>query len=344
MKCLICGDPDLPSQYLYSEIKKIEKYGVSLTTTDWKKNWTLDKLYSLILKIEQEGPEKVEPCEEILDQINDKEILVVHNAPVSSYVIEKGKKLKIIGCARGGYENINVNAAKERGIVVVHAPGRVAIAVADFTIGLILALLRNIVGLHNLLKKGIWKAIDREYESLPYDLNGKVLGIIGFGQVGKEVAKRAEAFGMSILIYDPYVSDALLPPYARKSDLDNLLKKSDIISIHARLTPETHHLIGEREFKLMKRSALFINTARAEIVDENALINSLKNGWIAGAALDVFKEEPLRKDHPILQFENVIVTPHSAGATRESLLINGPRIIADQIEALLQGEKAKFMI
>ncbi|MEM2123446.1 MAG: 2-hydroxyacid dehydrogenase [Candidatus Bathyarchaeia archaeon] len=335
MKCLIVGDPGLPSKYIYEGMRRLERYGVSFTSIDWRKNLSIERFYSVIMEIEREGVGGVKPFREMFELIFDKEILIVHFAPVSSQIIENGRALKIIGCARGGLENIDVKAAGERGITIINAPGRNADAVADLTMGLILSLVRRIASSHCLLKKGIWRSFSRE--RLPYDLRGKVLGVIGFGNIGREVAKRAKAFGMIILAYDPYVDKEAFSRFgAEPVDLHNLLSNSDVVSLHTRLTAETYHLFGEREFKMMKRTAFFINTARGRLVDERALVKALEEEWISGAALDVFEEEPVSGENPILRFENVVLTPHIAGSTRESILVNGPKIISDRIEELLR--------
>lgn len=343
MKCLIWGDCALSSRHFYNEMKKLERYGVTFTTVDWKKEMTIKNFRFITTKIEREGPDVFDVSEKILGKVSDAEILVVHYAPVSTKLIEAGEKLKIIGCARGGYENVNVGAAKKRKITILRAPGRNKHAVADYTIGLILALARNISRRHSLLKKGIWESFD--VEKLPHDLSNEVLGIIGFGNIGREVAKRATSFGMKILAFDPYVEKEIISKLgAEPVDLDILLKSSDVVSLNARLTPKTFHMIGEGEFKLMKKTALFVSTSRGSLVNESALVKALENRWISGAALDVFEEEPIQSGHPILKFENVVLSPHCAGATKESLFVNGPKIIANQIESLLKGEKAEYAI
>lgn len=335
MKCLIVGDPGLPSKYIYEGVKRLERYGVTFTCIDWRKNLSMERFYSVIMEIERGGAGGVKPPRGIRKLVSDKEILIVHFAPVSSQIIENGRALRIIGCVRGGLENIDVKTAEGRGITIINAPGRNSNAVADLTMGLILALVRRIVSSHSLLKKGLWRSFSRE--KLPYDLKGKVLGVIGFGHIGREVAKRASAFGMAILAYDPYVDMETFSRFgAMPVDLCSLLSNSDVVSLHTRLTPETYHLIGEREFKMMKRTAFFINTARGRLVDERALVKALREEWIAGAALDVFEEEPVTSENPILRFENVVLTPHIAGSTRESILVNGPRIVCDRIEDLLR--------
>jgi D-3-phosphoglycerate dehydrogenase len=343
MKCLIWGDYALSSKQIYNEMEKLQRYGLTFTKLDWRNVDSIRDFRFITTKIEQEGPESFDLPEDVLSEAGDAEIMVIHYAPVSTKLIEASKKLKIIGCARGGYENVNVDAARGRGIKVVHAPGRNKYAVADYTIGLILAASRHIAKQHCLLKKGTWESFD--VNNLPYELKDKVLGIVGFGNIGREVAKRAMGFGMNILAFDPYAEKEIASKFrAKLVDLDILLKQSDIVSLNVRLTPETFHMMGEAEFKLMKNSALFVNTSRGAIVDESALVKSLENRWIDGAALDVFEEEPIKGDHPVLKFENVVVSPHCAGATVESLFVRGPKIITEEIESLLKGEKPEHML
>ena len=333
----IIGDPQLPSKYIYDAMRKLEIYGLRFICNDWSIEMSLEDFTKIVLEIERGFINKYKLPKEIIDNILVSDILVVHYAPVSKEVLEKCDKLKIICCIRGGIENVDVEFAKSKQIKLLRAQGRNVAAVADFTIGLILALTRQIIDYHILTKNGQWKAPPPE--ELPHELNALVLGIIGFGQIGKEVAKRAKVFGMKILAYDPHIPPEEFNRHGVvMSDLENLLKNSDVISIHARLTPDTRHLIGEKELRKMKNTAYLINTARGEIIDEEALVRALKEKWISGAALDVFTEEPLSPNHPLLKLENVILTPHIAGFTWEGQIINGPEIIATQLENILKQE------
>ena len=272
--------------------------------------------------------------EQLIEEVGDSEILVVHVAPVTREVIESGKNLKLIACARGGPVNIDVKAAYEMNIPVINAPGRNANAVAELVIGLLIALCRRIVISYNNLKNfGLWRL--ESYEGI--ELTGKRLGLIGLGHIGYLIAQKAKALGMDVVAYDPYVSKDRVPPDIKLVDLRSLLITSDFVSVHARLTGETEGMIGEKELELMKPTAYLINTARGPIINEKALYRALKDGKIAGAALDVFKEEPLKPDNPLLKLDNVILTPHIGGFTRE-VRLNSIKIISDDIERFIRGE------
>jgi D-3-phosphoglycerate dehydrogenase len=337
-KVTIVGDPQLPSKYIYGIIKKLESYGLSLACHDWLIDTSLEEFANIVLDIERGFINKYPPPENIIEDIITSEILIVHYAPVPREVIEKSKKLKIICSARGGVDNIDVEYAKKREILILRALGRNANAVADLTMGFIIALNRQILHHHLSIKKGFWPALAPE--ELPHDLCEMVLGLVGFGQVAREVAKRAKAFGMTILGFDPYVeSKEFNNAGVIKSDLECLLKNSDFVSLHARLTPETRNLIGEKELRLMKKTAYLINTSRGELVNEPALIKALSEGWIAGAGLDVFTEEPIQPNHPFLKLDNVLLTPHIAGFTWEGQFLNGPKIILQQLEEILKSKE-----
>ncbi|MHC1586472.1 MAG: 2-hydroxyacid dehydrogenase [Candidatus Hecatellaceae archaeon] len=309
---------------------------------DWMKEASIPQLLEKLRNMEEKGAEAEQPPEGLLEIVKDADFLIVHLAPVTSSVIDEGKNLKLIGCLRGGVENINVTAATKRGIIVLNSPGRNADAVADFTLGLILAEARNIVRAHILLKQGIWGSIS---DFMGSDLRDKILGIIGFGQVGRKVAERAKGFGMKVYVYDPYVSDEAIKNFGcQPVTFEELIRNSDFITIHARLTAETRHLIGEREFKQMKATAYLINTARGPIVDEKALYEALKERRIAGAALDVYEKEPLAPDSPLLTLENITLTPHIAGATKEAFYLNAPRMMAAEVERFLKKEKPQFVV
>lgn len=274
--------------------------------------------------------------DQLIEEIGGSEILAVHSAPVTREVMKTGKNLKLIACARGYPINIDVKAASEMDIPVIYAPARNANAVAELTIGFLIILCRNILISCNKLKSfGLWRV--ESYEGT--EILGKRLGIIGLGRVGTLVAQKAKALGMDVVVYDPYIPEEKIYSLGAKPiDLDNLLATSDFVSIHARLTEKTKGMIGERELELMKPTAYLINTARGPIVNEKALYKALKNGKIAGAALDVFEEEPLKPDNPLLKLDNVILTPHVGGFTKEAR-IRSVEIIRDDIKRFIIGEK-----
>jgi len=294
--------------------------------------------------VKQELREFTGTPKDLVKHMKNVEVLIVHLAPITKEVMEASGKLRVVGCMRGGPVNIDIDAATMLGIPVLRAPGRNAEAVADYTIGLIIAHVRNIVRACTLLKQGIWRDEFYFYEECGFELEDKVLGIVGFGKVGREVAKRAKALQMRILAYDPYVSPDLMRPLGVESTtLERLLEESDVVTLHVRLTDETRHMIGERELKRMKPTAILVNTSRGEIVDEKALIKALNEGWIAGAALDVFEKEPLPPDHPFLKMDNVTITPHIAGASKE-VVKRSVIMIAEDVKRLLKGEKPLYCV
>ncbi len=256
------------------------------------------------------------PKEDILQRIAEYEALMVRSGTkVTRDIIEKGTNLKIIGRAGVGVDNIDVESATERGIVVVNSPGGNTRAAAEHTIALMLALARNIPQAHRMLKQGQWQ----RSKFMGVEVYGKKLGIIGLGRIGREVAKRAKGLGMEVIACDPYISEEWAERIGvQLVDLPTLLSEADIVTIHTPLTKETRHLLGEKELRMMKKGARIINTARGGIVDEYALAKAIGEGIISGAAIDVFEQEPPPPDHPLLQLEQVIVTPHLGASTVEA--------------------------
>jgi len=281
--------------------------------------------------------------EVLMDEVRDADALLVRFAKVTRNVIEKAEKLKVIGRPGTGVDNIDVQAATENGIMVVNVPALNADAVAEYTFGLILALTKNIVKADVSLRKGNWQIRNR-IAVFNTQLSGKKLGIIGLGAIGTRVARTAKAFKMEILAYSPHVStDKAREIGAKSVDLDSLLRNSDIITIHTALRKETCHMIGEEELKLMKKSVFLINCARGEIIDEKALITALKEERLAGAALDVFEQEPLDYNSPLIKLQNTVITPHIAGFTKE-VRTRTVVTLAEDLTRALRGELPKNLV
>jgi len=272
---------------------------------------------------------------QLIDNIGDAEILIVHVAPVTAKVIDTGATLKLIGCCRAGPVNVDVAYATKKGIPVIYTPGRNAQGVADLTIGLIIAEARGIARAHAFLKSGVWSVPE-----LGVELWGKTLGIIGLGNVGSCVAFRAKnGFNMNVLAYDPYVSKERAEELgAELVDLETLLSQSDFVTIHSRAPPDAKPKITAEHIALMKPTAYLINTARGNILDEQALYEALKNDKIAGAALDVYAKEPIDPDNPLLKLDNITLTSHIGGLTRE-VPLRAAEIIAEDIARFLRGER-----
>ncbi len=279
--------------------------------------------------------------DELVRIIPDYDALVVRSeTKVTAKVIEAGSRLQVIGRAGVGIDNIDVAAATRRGIVVVNAPTGNNIAAAEHTIGMMLAVARNIPQAHSSLKGGAWQ----RSRFMGVELRDKVLGVVGLGRIGTEVARRAQALEMRVIAFDPYLSAERAAKMGVEAvSLDDLLARSDFITFHVPLTPQTRGLIGPEQFRRMKPSARLVNCARGGVIDEAALIEALDKGLVAGAALDVFSAEPLPSDHPLLRHERVVVTPHLAGSTQEAQV--GVAIdVAEQIVEVLNGRSARYAV
>ncbi len=260
--------------------------------------------------------------------------------PVDREVIDAAKNVKYVARHGSGFNNVDIAYATQKGILVTNTPGVNAVSIAEYTIGLMIMAARKMLPAAMAARRG--NPVRHDFMGM--ELQGKVIGIIGVGHIGREVVRRAIAFGMCVLAYHPRPSARNLTDLDLKLvDLKTLLKESDVVSIHAPLTPETRGLVGEKELALMKNSSYLINMGRGGIVDETALEKALKSGSIAGAALDVLEEEPVQKDHPLLAVENALVLPHIGSLTYESQRRTAMTAVEDIIR-FGQGERPKHLV
>jgi D-3-phosphoglycerate dehydrogenase / 2-oxoglutarate reductase len=274
-------------------------------------------------------PEKGTAHDEILALMKDPEsvAIVAGGEPITGEMIAASPNLKVIAMHGAGLNHIDQRAAVERGIVVKAVPGGNAEAVADLTIGLMIAAARHIVEADASIRKGEWGTF------IGCSINNKTIGIVGFGTIGQAVARRASGFNMKILAYDVFCNEeAASKLHANFVDLDTLLAQSDFITLHVPLTPATTKLIDERALSLMKKSAILVNVSRGGVVDETALCNALKEDRIAAAAVDTFSKEPLLIDHILRSTPHCILTTHMGGRTRESA-----RFIGIEVAKIILG-------
>jgi D-3-phosphoglycerate dehydrogenase len=276
---------------------------------------------------------------EIAQFLGGAAILVTHLAPVSAAMLGGLPDLKLIAVSRGGPVNIDLGAARARGIPVVNAPGRNASAVAEFTIGAILAETRLITRGHVSMSRGMWRGDLYRADTTGDELCAMTVGLIGYGHIGTRVVRLLKPFGCRILVTDPYVrlDPADAADGVEQVDLDTLLHRCDIVSLHARVTAETTGLIGAREFGLMKDGVYFINTARGPLVDHDALYRALTGGKVRGAMLETFAIEPPPPGWPLLTLDNVTLTPHIAGASLTTVR-RAAAMMAEEIRRYLGGE------
>ncbi len=283
--------------------------------------------------------ERTTEVEVLKERVNGMDVIVLADMPLKGEIIESNDKLKMISVAFTGVDHVDLEACKENHIVVSNSAGYSTPSVAELTYGLMISLLRNIVPLDDATRKGKTKAGFNQI-----DLHGKTLGVIGTGAIGSKVADIGLAFGCKLLAYNRSENEDLKNKGVTYLSLEELLKESDIVSIHLPLTKETKGLIDAEKLKLMKKDALLINTARGPIVDNAALADALNNGQIGGAGIDVFDmEPPLPSDYPLLNAPNTVLTPHIGFATKEAMKRRA-EITFENINKWLEGNPQNRVI
>jgi D-3-phosphoglycerate dehydrogenase len=280
-------------------------------------------------------------ADEVVSMTGDAEMLVTHLAPLSAGIMDRLPNLRFVAVSRGGPVNIDMKAARERGITVVNTPGRNAPAVAEFTIGAILAETRNITRGHDALRRGEWRGDLYRADLAGEELSEMTVGLIGYGEVGRRVVKLLKAFGCRILVSDPYVQVSTddLRDGVIQTSLDQLLAESDVVSLHARVTPETTAMMNKNTLAQMKKGAYLINTARGPLLDYDALYEVLTKNHLRGAMLETFAIEPPPANWPLLRLPNVTLTPHIAGASVKTIRY-AAALIAEEVRRYLDAKPA----
>lgn len=342
MKVLVIGDPLLSAGKLKTAVHTVLGENIEVFCVDWKPA-NDEEFWYLRSIVEKNGPSVGKPPQEIYDFVKEVDLIVTQHTPINAQIIAAAKKCTAIGICRAGVENIDVKAATEHNIAVFRTMGRNANAVSDYTIGMMLSEMRNIARSHAELKQGNWK---KQYANAAFvgDMYGKVIGLVGFGYIGHVVAQKLKGFDVEIIVYDPYASaETIERSGCKKVSLEELCQKSDFISMHARLSEETQGLLGRDQFAMMKPTAYVINTARAGLIDEQALIDALETKKIGGAAIDVFWVEPPAEDHPFMTLENVTITPHLAGSTKDAFN-RTPYLLLEELKRTIAEGKPRWIV
>lgn len=331
MKLVGIGDLFIPASYIEKGFAPLREKGHLVEVMDWPLK-SFDELQNYNLLVETQGCQALQPPQCVFELCADADVIVTQFCTVTRELVDACPKLKAIGVLRGGIENVCSEYAREKGIEVFNAPGRNAEAVSDFTVGMIICEARNIARGHHGILTGRWIR-DYSNSGMIPDLPGRTVGLIGCGAIGMKVAKKLSGFDMTLLGYDPFASaerckEAGIEPV----ELDELMARADFVSLHARLTAENRHLIDARRLALMKPTAYLINTSRAGLIDEAALVKALRAKKIAGAALDVYEHEPPQPDDPLLALDNVTLTPHMAGGSNDAFF-NTPILLRKRMEA-----------
>jgi D-3-phosphoglycerate dehydrogenase len=282
--------------------------------------------------------------EEFISEAKDADAVIARGRRISREIIESLDNCKVISLGSVGADTVDVDAATDRGIPVTNVPDTFIEEVADHTIMMLLASFRRLNVLDQMVRENRWSE-GRPFISEFPRLWGQTIGFISFGHVAKAVSLRAKAFGLHMIAYDPYIEELSMTEYGVEpvSTLDEMLNRSDFVSMHAPSTQEVHHLMSEHQFQQMKPTALFINNGRGPTVDEKALIKALEQGWIAGAGLDVLEQEPPEPENPLLHMENVILTPHIASASQR-MAPETRRRVGQEISLVLTGRWPKSCV
>lgn len=325
LKCLAIADSFINKNMMEKGLSKLSQEGIKIEIRTWE-HINLEELQKDNIILEKQGSEAVLLPPDLITGISDFDMIITQFAPVGKQIIDKADKLKFIGVLRAGVENVNSIYARKKGITVFNTMGRSNTSVSEFTVGLILAEIRNIARAHRTMKAGKW---EKRYPNgiLAPELKRSIVGLIGYGAIGRCVADLIRPFGSKIIFYDDYFKG---DTQDIQVSLDELVETADIISMHYRLTPETKYMLNKAHFRKMKKNAVVINSARAGLINEQDLIDALHSKVIAGAAIDVFEKEPLPENHPYLTLDNITITPHIAGSTIGNFG-NSPNILADRI-------------
>ena len=269
--------------------------------------------------------------DEILSIIENYDGVIVRSKPnITEDIIKKGKNLKVVARAGVGLDNVDVNCCQGLGVKVVNSPQASSDSVAELAFGLMLSVSRNIARADRLTREKRWE----KKSLMGHELNGKTLGIVGFGRIGRNIGRMAKACGMDLIAYDPYLTnEQITSGGAEPVTLEKLIERSDVITLHVPLIDSTRHMISDKEFEKMKNNAIIINTSRGGIIDEDALCKALSSGKILGAGLDVFEEEP-PMNSKLLEFDNVVLTQHIGASTHEAQKRAGIMIAEEVIKAL----------
>ena len=343
MKIVVIGDIVVPCDLLVEAAKSLDARA-DVVAVEWP-NASRQEFQRRAQNLEKSGPEAEKVPDEAYAQVRDADVLLTHFCPVPADLIEAGERLRLVGTCRGGMEHIDVSAATRRGIPVVHCI-RNAEATSDYAIGLMFAETRNIARGFAALKEGDWR---KDYVNGSYTTSmcEMTLGVVGLGNIGKLVAKKGAGLGMrEVIAFDPFVTQEQVDAQGlrvRMVDEETLFSTADIISLHLRLTPETEGCVGDRLLGLMKPTAYLINTSRAGVIDRDALLRALRERSIGGCALDVFWEEPVPADDPILTLDNVTVSPHNAGNVVDALP-KSPLLLARKIKEYWEMGRSDMVV
>jgi D-3-phosphoglycerate dehydrogenase len=336
-KILAAGDRFVLSRLLVEGLEK--ELGEDLDTATLDFGWPIEP-FGRVAEVEEAAGSE----DEVIEAGEGAEVIVTQLAPITEKVLTSLEDLELVVVTRGGPVNVNVQAATEGGVIIANAPGRNAPAAAEYALGLMLAAMKRIPDAHGSLKGGEWRGDFYAYEENGVELDGSTVGLVGFGAIGSRVAKVLTAFGAEVLVHDPFVKDGPVEEVGgRKAGLDELLERSKVVSLHARLSDETRGMIGAEQIGKMPEGSVLVNTARGGLLDYGALCDALESGRLGAAALDVYDEEPPPEGSRLFTVPNLVLSPHIAGATKETAH-RAASIAAAEVGRHARGEELQNVV
>ena len=330
VKTLLAGDHFVRNELLATALSSLDD--VSFDFREVTLPWPLTP-YGRVAEVDEASDAE----DQLIDALSGVEIAITQMGPFTERVLAAAPDLRLLVVCRGGPVNVNVPAAINRGIIVASTPGRNAVAAAEHAVALMMGALRNLPRLQRTLEQGEWRSDLYAYDECGLELDGSTVGLVGYGAIGQRVARVMLAFGANVLVVDPAIDPAQAPSGVEVVALDDLLRRSDVVSLHARLTDQTRGMIGADQIALMPRGAVLVNTARGGLLDYDATVDALESGQLGAAAFDVFPAEPVPAGARLLTAPNVVMTPHLAGATRQTAHRAGS-IAAEAVAAYLAGK------
>lgn len=330
VKTLLAGDHFVRNELLATALSSLDD--VSFDFREVTLPWPLTP-YGRVAEVDEASDAE----DQLIEALSGVEIAITQMGPFTERVLAAAPDLRFLVVCRGGPVNVNVPAAIGRGIIVASTPGRNAIAAAEHAVALMMGALRNLPRLQRTLEQGEWRSDLYAYDECGVELDGSTVGLVGYGAIGQRVARVMLAFGAHVLVVDPAIDPAQAPDGVEVVELDDLLRRSDVVSLHARLTDRTRGMIGADQIALMPRGAVLVNTARGGLLDYDATVDALESGQLGAAAFDVFPSEPVPAGARLLTAPNVVMTPHLAGATRQTAHRAGS-IAAEAVAAYLAGK------
>lgn len=334
-RILAAGDHFVRPSHFIDAIRSAVPPETSFDVTELMLPWPVEPFGPVENVLEASGD-----VDELIAALHGVDVAVTQMAPFTARVFDACPDLRFIGVCRGGPVNVDLEAATRAGVLVTNAPGRNAQAAAEFAIGLMLAAMRRVTTADADLKRGVWRGDYYTYDSAGLELSGETVGLVGLGSISRIVARILQAFGATVIATDPFAEPL---EGVELVELDELLRRSGIVSLHARLTPETHQMIDATRLQQMRPGAVLVNTARGGLLDHDPLPDLLRSGRLGGLALDVYDVEPPPTDWPLLSAPNVVLTPHLAGATRKTA-DRAAAIIADEVKRFLTGQGCQYIV